>query len=835
VKRLQPSNASLVRVRKRWHRSLRLNALLLVLLLLACAAGAADTRLTLGARVTDENGLPVAAAQVTLEVSGGLTLSAVTDDAGYFSIPNLSPGEYAVRIEKRDYFLLAEQKIDLRPDSGEFSFTLNHVQEVHETVDVTAPENTIDPTTTQSTASLTNKEIIDIPVASSHDLLQSLVAMPQVLRDASDQLHIAGANNTEVQYLLDGVEIGDPASNGLTSRMIVDAVRNAAIQTGRFGVEYAHPGGAILNYDTREGDHRWRFNATDFIPGINVQEGVQLGNFYPRVTFSGPIQKDRLWFSESFDVLHTLAVEKGLPAGAPNEVRTWDGDSWSRLLWKMSSNNSLHLGFLANVGNTQNFGLDALHPQSVTTNTSGRELFGTVKEQSYFEKTLFEIGVGIEDSLNNFTPQGAAPYVILVNGAEGNYFEKQNQDARRYQLFGDAIRGSVQWFGTHTLSAGVNLSGVELTQSSTRGEIQALRADLTLDRLTTFTGGADFHVANTLAGGFLEDSWSPDTHIVAQFGVRADWDRLFQAALVEPRVAVNFLPFKDNRAKFSIGWGRYDIPLNLSSIGQAYDQQQVDILYDPTGKIPVAGPATSAFVLPTGGLPSLQQPYFDIASAGWHQRIGENTLVGVELLARDQHHGLVYETLTPGQIGSDFLLQTSRRDRYRSVTVTARHTFSNAAELFGSYTRSRASSDQILQPMLGALYFAPQQAGPLSWDAPNRVLAWGSIPTPIWGILFTFLIDYHTGIPYSTINQQQFLIGQANSLRFPDYASLTVGFEKKFTFHDRIFAVRLTVVNVFNRQNPDVVVNNIDAPNYGTFSGGQGRAFTARLRFVGRK
>ena len=835
MKRLQPSNASLVRVRKRWHRSLRLNALLLVLLLLACAAGAADTRLTLGARVTDENGLPVAAAQVTLEVSGGLTLSAVTDDAGYFSIPNLSPGEYAVRIEKRDYFLLAEQKIDLRPDSGEFSFTLNHVQEVHETVDVTAPENTIDPTTTQSTASLTNKEIIDIPVASSHDLLQSLVAMPQVLRDASDQLHIAGANNTEVQYLLDGVEVGDPASNGLTSRMIVDAVRNAAIQTGRFGVEYAHPGGAILNYDTREGDHRWRFNATDFIPGINVQEGVQLGNFYPRVTFSGPIQKDRLWFSESFDVLHTLAVEKGLPAGAPNEVRTWDGDSWSRLLWKMSSNNSLHLGFLANVGNTQNFGLDALHPQSVTTNTSGRELFGTVKEQSYFEKTLFEIGVGIEDSLNNFTPQGAAPYVILVNGAEGNYFEKQNQDARRYQLFGDAIRGSVQWFGTHTLSAGVNLSGVELTQSSTRGEIQALRADLTLDRLTTFTGGADFHVANTLAGGFLEDSWSPDTHIVAQFGVRADWDRLFQAALVEPRVAVNFLPFKDNRAKFSIGWGRYDIPLNLSSIGQAYDQQQVDILYDPTGKIPVAGPATSAFVLPTGGLPSLQQPYFDIASAGWHQRIGENTLVGVELLARDQHHGLVYETLTPGQIGSDFLLQTSRRDRYRSVTVTARHTFSNAAELFGSYTRSRASSDQILQPMLGALYFAPQQAGPLSWDAPNRVLAWGSIPTTIWGILFTFLIDYHTGFPYSTINQQQFLIGQANSLRFPDYASLTVGFEKKFTFHDRIFAVRLTVVNVFNRQNPDVVVNNIDAPNYGTFSGGQGRAFTARLRFVGRK
>jgi Carboxypeptidase regulatory-like domain/TonB-dependent Receptor Plug Domain len=805
------------------------------LLLVASAGDAADARLTLRGRVIDENGLPVGAAQVKLEVVGNLSFSTLTDDAGFFFIPNLSPGEYTARVEKLGYFLLANQKIELKPESGEFTFTLNHEEEVREKVDVTVPANRIDPNTTQSTESLTGKEIIDIPVPSSHDLAQSLIAMPQVLMDNSGQLHIAGANNTEVQYLLDGVEVGDPASNGLTSRMTVEAVRNAEIQTGRFGAAYAHPGGAILNYDTREGDDRWRFNATDFIPGINVQDGVQLGNFYPRVTFSGPMIKDQLWFSESLDVLHTLAVQKGLPAGAPNQVQSWGGDGWSRLLWKVSSQNSLHVGFLANVESTANAGLDALHPQSVTTDTNGRELFGFVKEQSYFEKTLFEIGIGVEDSLNNATPQGSVPYVLLVNGAEGNYFQKQAEDARRYQFFMDAIRGPMKWFGSHTLSAGANLSGVELTQSSVRGEIQALRADMTLDRLTTFTGHPDFHVANTLAGGFVQDSWSPNAHIVAQVGVRADWDRLFQAALVQPRLALNWMPFKDNRGKISIGWGLYDIPLNLSLIGQVYDQQQVDTLYDPTGKIPVQGPATSAFVLPAGGLQSLQQPYFDIASAGWQERIGENTLVTLELLARDQHHGLVYETESPGQIGSDFLLQSSRRDKYHGATVTVRHTFSDVAELYGSYTRAQATTDQVLQPTLGALYFAAQQPGPLSWDAPNRVVTWGSIPTPVWGILFTFLVDYRTGYPYSAINQQQFLIGAANSLRFPDYASLTVGFEKKFTFRNRIFAARLSVINVFDRQNPDVVVNNIDAPNYGMFTGGQGRAFTARLRFVGRK
>jgi hypothetical protein len=141
----------------------------------------------------------------------------------------------------------------------------------------------------------------------------------------------------------------------------------------------------------------------------------------------------------------------------------------------------------------------------------------------------------------------------------------------------------------------------------------------------------------------------------------------------------------------------------------------------------------------------------------------------------------------------------------------------------------------VLDPVLGSLYFAAQQPGPLNWDAPNRILAWGSIPTPIWGILLSFLEDFHSGFPYSAVNQQQFLVGAANSLRFPDYASLTIAVEKRFTFRDRVFAVRVAAINILDRQNPNVVVNNIDAPNYGMFTGGQGRAVTARLRFVGRK
>ncbi len=806
----------------------------LACLLAGGSACAADTLLTLHGRVVDENGLPVAKVQVKLEGLPKTVFTATSDDAGYFSIPNLAPGPYSVQMEKVSFFLLQGQTIQLAADATEFSFTLNHAQEVRETVDVVADPNRIEPGETQQSATLTAAEIFYIPIPSSHDLQQSLVALPQVLRDAQDVLHVAGARTTETQYLMNGFEIGSPVNNSLTMRLIVDAVRTAEVETGRFGAEYAHPGAALLRIETPDGDDHWRFNATDFIPGINVQEGVHLGNYYPRFTFSGPIVADKLWFLQSFSVDHTLAVQRDITSG-PNTSEQWGGDSFSRLLWHVSENDSLHFSFLYNDESGTNAGLDALHPQSTTLDVSGNRLFGSVKNQWWVRHTLVEAGFAEDRTDQDFAPQGTAPYVLLVNGAQGNYYQALQQNSHRHQFFADAIHPGGKWHGTHTISGGVNFSMVELSQSAARGEIQALNGGQIQVRQTTFAGNPRFDISNHLAGGFLQDTWKLDAHWVLQAGIRGDWDQFVHAAMAEPRVSANYLPYSGDRAKFSLGWGIYNIPLNLSVLGQTQDQKQVDTLFSGTTGAITEGPAASSFVLPAHGL---QQPYFDITSAGWQQRFGANTVVGVELLARNEHHGLVYETLSPGQIGSVFLLQTSRRDKYRSATVTARHTFTNGAVLFGSYTRSKANTDQDLDPVLGQLYFAAQQGGPLSWDAPNRALSWGTFPTHIWSIDFSYLFEYRTGYPFSVINQQQFLIGAPNSMRFPDYASLNISLEKKFHFRKYLFAVRGSAINLTGRQNPDVVVNNIDAvgvtPAFLTFEGGQGRAFTGRLRFLGR-
>jgi hypothetical protein len=330
-------------------------------------------------------------------------------------------------------------------------------------------------------------------------------------------------------------------------------------------------------------------------------------------------------------------------------------------------------------------------------------------------------------------------------------------------------------------------------------------------------------------------------YFVFQGGLRTDWDRFTQSAMAEPRVSGNVLPFGDDRAKFSLGWGIYNAPLNLALIGQALDQQQIDTFYDAASNVVPPSPVLSRFVLPAGGL---EQPRFHTTSAGWQQKFHRNTLVTLNLLARNGSHGFAYVDQQPSQPGGVFLLEDHREDRYRAATLSVRHAFSESTEIFGAYTRSRTHSNEVLNPVLGSIFYAAQQPGPLAWDAPNRVVLWGWMPTHIWSTQLSGFFEYRTGYPFSAVNLQQQLVGPPNSLRFPAYDSLNLGLERKFAFRGYLWAARVEVVNILGRQNPDSVVNNIDAPActslvrsgcFGAFAGGQGRATTLRVRFVGRK
>ncbi len=150
-------------------------------------------------------------------------------------------------------------------------------------------------------------------------------------------------------------------------------------------------------------------------------------------------------------------------------------------------------------------------------------------------------------------------------------------------------------------------------------------------------------------------------------------------------------------------------------------------------------------------------------------------------------------------------------------------------------------SYSIENPILTA-----QTGGPLGWDAPNRVVAWGWAPVmkswfprllqPVIGDTdIQLLADYRDGFPFSATNEIGYVVGRPNGFRFPDYLTVNVALERRFPFHGYLWAWRVGLINALGRQNPNVVNSDFDSPDFRAFGRGQARAFNVRLRFLGKK
>ena len=800
----------------------------LAVFMLLLAAGKATAAVQLKGIVADENGVPVSGVQITVKPQSGSPQNAYSDDTGHFEVALPAPGEYLVSLSKPDYFRLTDQVVPLQEGANEVSFTLSHAFEVHEKVEVRSSVKQIEPLETEHQETMDTQDILDIPVYSAHNLVNYLPVIAGVTQDNSGGIHVAGGRSGDAEYLLDGFEIGDPVSGQLTSRLDIDSVREVQVASGRYGAQYAHAADAVMEIKTSVGDDRWRFGTTDFFPGVDLRQGVHLGNWYPRFNFSGPVQKGRAWFSDGISLQHTFSLIQGLPHNADTQTQ-WSGDNLFRLQVNLTPSNILQGNFLYNVSADSHIGLSLFTPLSTTIDLHGRRSFASVKDQVFFGRNMFELGVATDEGTANSEPLGSQPYVVSPLTASGNYFEGLWQRNHRLQAIAQLNLSSLRWHGTHEVKAGFNADGLAFSQRAVRDPVDTLRGDSSLLLYTTFSGTPYYRVTNTQLGYYLQDSWRIIRPLVLSIGGRADWDTLVGNTVLGPRVAANYLPFRNDRTKISAGWGIYYRPINMALWGAGLDQEREDTLYDPTGKTPVFGPAVTQFVLPSGGF---RQPRFNTTSVGWEQKFGSNTFAGIALQRRWEGDGFAYQDIQPASLGGVFRMQNGRHDSYRSGEVWARRVFKNKAEIYGDFTRSRARSDEALDYSLINPYFVPQAAGPLLWDTPNRFLSWGKTPLRLWSLFLSYRLEYRSGYPFDDVNEQGQLLGMPGLYRFPSYFDLDVGVEKRFHFRGEVWAIRVSSINATNHDNPNVV-DTVVSPF--VFAGGQRRALTARLRLVGRK
>jgi hypothetical protein len=826
-KRLAPPDLHSLPALAQRFSPFRSGLVFLLMIFGAAIASGTPEPVRLFGRVLDENGKPVPDIEVKVEAPSGQTKLTYTDAAGAFEYAYETAGQYYVSLNKAGFFRMTRQTIELKGGNSTATFLINHETEIHEQIEVYSTIEGINPQATAHQDFLIAREIRDIPVESTYDLRNSLEVLPEVIKDYSNQLHIAGGRASEAQYLLDGFEIGDPVTGNLSARINVDSVRVAEVNSGRFGAQYGNAGSGVLAVDTTAGDDRWRAGATDFIPGFSADRGIRLSSWYPRLTLSGPLRRERVWFSEAFSLQRTSSLIREQPRHE-NLVTQWSGDNMLRVQANLNPKNILQVNFLYNQRSASNLGLGPFSPISTTRELQAYRTFVSAKEQVWSGRTFYEAGLAADISHDETLPRGFEPYSVTPNGSAGNYFESLKRQSRRWQGFGSASLSPRDWHGSHDLQFGFNATTKGWTQYSMRNNVEVLRADGSVAQRTVFSGQPQFHLSDTFLGAYAHDSWRFSKLFILQSDLRIDWDSFLQQATPSPRISVNFLPFKNEQSKFTAAWGVYLQPLALSSIGPAYDQQRSDTFYSRTGNS-IVGQTTSRFILPDE---PLNQARFYTFSAGWEQAIGTKSRAEINFTQRDERLGLAYEKKPANSNMNYFLLQNNRRDTYRSAQISFRHSFSDKTALSCSYTRSSTRTNQVFDYSLDTLVFSPQESGPLAWDAPNRILSSGWMQG-IQELFFSYSFEYRSGFPYSRVNEQQQLIGSANSMRFPAFASLNLGVEKRIRVFTLNWAIRLAILNATNNSNYDSVNNNVDSPNFMKLGGGQKRAFNLRVRLIG--
>ena len=834
-----------------------MRAFLFTLALVSTAAAQSTPAPTIA--VVDENGVAVSSARVSVQSASQAAVHCQTTFTGRCQLPALPAGEYQLHIEKEGFYALDERNTRIAPSSN-IEVTLNHQQEVREVVNVHESTPAIDPAQVSSRETLSGVDVIDMVFPTTHDYRNAINFIPGVVQDQAGQPHVAGAQTYQTQTVLDGFNVTQPSNGQLLIRVSTDAFRSIEVEPSREPAEAGKGSAGLLVLNTGIGDDHFRFYATDFIPSFINRHGWRFDQFLPRFTFSGPIEKGKIWFYNAFDGEYDNQIYTELPRGADNDHILRLGNL-TKLQTNLTNRNILTTSFLINDLHDQYAFLSPQSPQLANPKDLETAYVASIKDQHYFPAgELLETGLAFSQYNSHYIPYGTTPFFVNTNTTGGNYYLSQQTTATRWQGILNLYLPPRQWRGRHDVKLGIDLDRIIYDAQFSRRPIAFLTDSNTLTslalcssaaqnknfpctRYSAFTPAPLHEQYNNEVSAYLEDRWSISNRLLIEPGVRLDWDSLIHRVDIAPRFAGTYVLDNSGNTKISAGIGLIyeSTPVFLIARPYAGSRQDTFFFTDPTcvaatGCVTTTGPFTTTFSANTD---ALQSPRYVNWSVALERKLPAAIYAKAEYFQRRGARGFVYDARNSSTNG-DFILENTRDDHYNAFQITLRHNFREAYMLMGSYTRSSATSNQALDFNVDSNILSPQQPGPYPWDTPNRFLSWGYLPFFSLPIIHRLEVAYsleaRTGFPFNEFTDQQQLIGKPGAQRFPDYFSLNLQLEKRFHFMGYYLAVRGGFNNITARCNPFVVNNVIDATHpQPTFSACEGRAFTSRIRLLGRK
>ena len=301
----------------------------LLVLASAIAVSSAQTdRGQIKGTVNDSQGLAAAGAKVTLRnTATGVQSESVTTETGDFVFPALVAGRYEVTAEITGFKTFSQTGVQV--DVGRTT-TLDIVMEpgqVQETITVRAAAPVLDTQTSDTGASVTRRQIQDLPLpmtADSRNPLSFVILTPGVSGSVPGstpdlRLHVSGSPSGSAEVYIDGIPVSDTGAQGnvSTNHPSVDAVGEFKISNNSQSAEYGLASG-VISFTFRSGTNDYhgslfeyfqneKLNALDFPTKARGGQIAPLKQNEYGFTFGGPVLvpklyngRDRTFFFTSF-------------------------------------------------------------------------------------------------------------------------------------------------------------------------------------------------------------------------------------------------------------------------------------------------------------------------------------------------------------------------------------------------------------------------------------------------------------------------------------------------------------------------------------------------------
>ncbi|HEY1731155.1 MAG TPA: TonB-dependent receptor, partial [Terriglobales bacterium] len=313
----------------------QLRYLLLLSVLIALSAAAQTPTGTISGLVTDPDGAAVASAQITItETSTNEKHATTSDTNGRYIVPFIPPGTYVVSIAAQGFRPASQTGIHVQiatTSTADFTLVLGTASDQ---VVVTANTQRLDTDTSNLSATISSREILDLPDNGRNPFDFALLAPAVSNVGGASTPHIGGSRNGNNEQLIDGMTNILPENNVGNNESaytpVVDSVQEVNVQSSVLEAEYGRFSGGIVSLTTKGGTNSFHGGVFEFLetnglaalpfgsgPGATSQDSHR---YQTGADVGGPIRHNKTFFFVDF--------EDSRQSGAATENFTLPAADW---------------------------------------------------------------------------------------------------------------------------------------------------------------------------------------------------------------------------------------------------------------------------------------------------------------------------------------------------------------------------------------------------------------------------------------------------------------------------------------------------------------------------